>query len=1387
MQPHWDSAGDAYRLLRHRLDQLDYKEQLPHDAVPLVRKLLADLIRSTETARRFKNEAEMKERDKGGIEEQVAPLRQEIARLTAENNHLHSDLIRLADERDARERRTAQAARRMESQAADLRFMTSQYAHRIEVEQKRVEEARSKAEEAMAKMGAIHAAAAGGKDGGKDKKGSKGVNAKAEKLFQKLQKIDVETGLEPLENPPARFVPPDPVVADMVKLAEGRIEMLETLNKDLSAKNLDLENQVQLIREQLTKREQEIQRLGAQLEISRAQQFSTVAYTKQPTTNGDVTGDRQPSIHELPIAKQRIEQLELQIEYLQEHIEGLEKEVSGFDEEKQTLYAALDEEKRVLAEELQRERERSAGLMKNLGKLEGLVNELGTLTPGSPKKGTDREREANKENMDKLSVDQIRALRNGLRKQEKRIGELSELLKTNKQALQSSNEQSAVLETQCDKLAQETRQLTISLSDAEARLSTARDEITQLRESMSRTETKGGAESAQKDALLTESRFSMEKQIQNMRRLELENGELAAKLREVESQKWTTENDLRNLQQKVDQYGHMEAELSSLRSRAQALQKEITAQQTEISRLSRALNETEKAKEQANSQNQKVAEELKTVQREREVLLSALQKFEAQLSEVQTNVEIITADRDNLAQLYEQVNQELQLLRQRSSSSPSRPLRETRAPSPSAPPAVAIQTNDDESEEVNKLRNSEEALRRRNEELEREIDNLQRDLRATVLRQRESGASANEAMKQLEKECEGLREAIFGKEKEWVDLEEKAKSLERQLARVQEELAERDRTAEQLRRRIAQLEMERDRDTFQLRDNRSKLSETEARLERTQAELNRLSQENEDRVRQLSEQRQLLNDVDRERDAARVELDRKAERIVELQAVIGKMKEDALRAEQDLFELREQTDVLNHHLNEQDRELDGLRRQVDTLSRERDQWANEAQRSGEEARNVAADLAALSKENQILNGELAELASDRERYKAELAECERQVQYLDELIRTKEQEREHLVASYRKLAGEHERLDVTLRTFTEESNTMRMEVVLRDKRVQQLQKALDDAGVELTQSRIDLGAYEKQCNSKSLRLARFHFKTDKARLLREIAAARDLSLSVERTKDDLQKRLTAVTVDNESMHATLRKLETDCEALNAQMRAEKLKAERLEHLVAIERTRKIQTEKGVKEMRESQGTLEEQLQALNHQQKLTIQSMTRDLKASHEEARALKIRIEGLEKTLRDQKDALMQSEDLCGDLRREVADLKELLANKERIVEDLMRLGGEVHTGPKSDLEQRILDELESTKRQLRKYEEQIERRFKASEHVVTTRRSKGTTVGTRSTSRSHTRVSEEAELGGSEAESTTTNGGDILTSSDDAIADGKDDNAPCTHLDPVNRGSNG
>lgn len=80
---------------------------------------------------------------------------------------------------------------------------------------------------------------------------------------------------------------------------------------------------------------------------------------------------------------------------------------------------------------------------------------------------------------------------------------------------------------------------------------------------------------------------------------------------------------------------------------------------------------------------------------------------------------------------------------------------------------------------------------------------------------------------------------------------------------------------------------------------------------------------------------------------------------------------------------------------------------------------------------------AVTKENQSLHSEITQVVSDREHCKEELVECERRIQYIEDVLRSKEQEKDHLMSSYRKLISEYEKLDLVTKGSSEESNNMR--------------------------------------------------------------------------------------------------------------------------------------------------------------------------------------------------------------------------------------------------------------------------------------------------------------------------------------------------------------
>jgi chromosome segregation ATPase len=183
-------------------------------------------------------------------------------------------------------------------------------------------------------------------------------------------------------------------------------------------------------------------------------------------------------------------------------------------------------------------------------------------------------------------------------------------------------------------------------------------------------------------------------------------------------------------------------------------------------------------------------------------------------------------------------------------------------------------------------------------------------------------------------------------------------------------------------------------------------------------------------------------------------------------------------------QLQEQLEAMTGHLNAQDREMQGLLSKFDNIEKQKALFEQEAsvftyltKKYHVEAANLSSDLAVLTRENQILNTDSSKVAAERDRLKAEVKECERQLQYLDQLIRSKDSESHQLMQSYRKLISDHEKQEHALLSANDEVKNSRMDIIMRDKTVQKLQKELETVEQDLSQAKIDLVAYEKQCSS----------------------------------------------------------------------------------------------------------------------------------------------------------------------------------------------------------------------------------------------------------------------------------------------------------------------
>ncbi len=126
-------AERKFTNLRKRLDQLGYRQPLGLESVPLVEKLFSDLIHTTESLKNSKlqqsrGESSSRGRSDADISESY---RSDNAKLVRENNDLHLQLIRQKEESDCKTKSMKEKLRKLEHENSDLKFLNSQYVHKV--------------------------------------------------------------------------------------------------------------------------------------------------------------------------------------------------------------------------------------------------------------------------------------------------------------------------------------------------------------------------------------------------------------------------------------------------------------------------------------------------------------------------------------------------------------------------------------------------------------------------------------------------------------------------------------------------------------------------------------------------------------------------------------------------------------------------------------------------------------------------------------------------------------------------------------------------------------------------------------------------------------------------------------------------------------------------------------------------------------------------------------------------------------------------------------------------------------------------------------------------------------------------------------------------------
>ena len=206
-------AERKFSTLRKRLDQLGYRQPLGIESLPLVEKLFSDLVHTTESLKNLKQQISRHDKEKTSYEDNVEPYRSDNAKLVKENNELHLQHIKLREETDQTIKDLKASLRKLEHENADLKFLNTQYVHKVKALEKDAKVKTERIQSLQEKN--LHAVVE--TPGGRRKQ-----------IPFRRQRMDIDRTVSPAREISSADSVQDPYVADLLSVADTRIEELQS-------------------------------------------------------------------------------------------------------------------------------------------------------------------------------------------------------------------------------------------------------------------------------------------------------------------------------------------------------------------------------------------------------------------------------------------------------------------------------------------------------------------------------------------------------------------------------------------------------------------------------------------------------------------------------------------------------------------------------------------------------------------------------------------------------------------------------------------------------------------------------------------------------------------------------------------------------------------------------------------------------------------------------------------------------------------------------------------------------------------------------------------------------------------------------------------------------
>ncbi|NXL71186.1 CP135 protein, partial [Leptocoma aspasia] len=1036
------TAERRFVNLRKRLDQLGYRHPLGVDSLPLVEKLFSDLVHTTESLRKAKLSSGKTEKECSNYDTVLEPYKTENARLTRENNDLHLEILKLKEQSDRHVKDLKASLRRIEHETTDLKFLNNQYIHKIKVLEKETKAKTEKIQQLQEKNLQAVVQTPGGK--------KKSIPFRRQRM--QIDQLVPPSGVSAYPVPQ----PEDPYIADLLQVADNRIQELQSEVTELQEKLETSESGMKNYSKQVEIRDKEIERLMLALDGGRSHEVLSLE-------------SRTKSNEKL------IAHLNVQVEYLQKKNKELENHIQDL----------LDTKQNVTSEVVDLSN-KNEELCQELNEIDHLAQQL------------ERHKEIVLEAADKEIGEAKKEI-------ERKVSEIQDLQET--------------------------------VTRLKSELCLCHKENERLNEELfGKTDEKGNLE-----LLLNQLQQEKQRLTEKTENLERKERELVLEIERMRLDYGIALGD--------KSPSRLDAFVKTLEDDRDYYKRELDYLQKMIKlRPSPSRRTAEKVKF--------LLEELKSITRERDELRSVLDRFEKHMIEIQSNVKLLTSERDRLNVLYEQSQSELNRMRREAKHS------------------FVSQSHIEEERDIaladyRILMAEKESL---GEKLKKLI--LKSVFNLNLFKSQVVTAFCNNDL-QIEK-CE-LRTTVS-------ILKERINYLENELNLKSSKLAQTSDDSSQFKAEICSLQLLNDQQQKSVEDLQHRLSLKKDELLTAQEEItklkeiiDRLNQRTTSQDEAVSVLRSTISVLDKEKDSLQETVDEKTERIACLDDNLANREKTIAHLRLTLSELESSTDQMQDMLSNRDREISSLHRQLDTSQIELAEMGRVKEMALKENRRLQDDLATMARENQAISTELEDAVREREEMKTRVHSYITEVSRFENLIASKEKENQELLEKFRMLHSQAEGWEMKAHQAEGESSSIRLELLSVDTDRRHLRERVEFLEKEIQGHIVAHQVYESQISSITKNMSRLEEdlkreNQDKASVLADLTSVRELCVKLEANKELLARQLTSKSMDYERVLGELEDIKSEGELLKKQLSSERLTVQNLETLLATSRDKEFQNQ-----------------------------------------------------------------------------------------------------------------------------------------------------------------------------------------------------------------------